>query len=99
MIAFRKSLKMTQKAFAESIGVSRTTYNNYETGVREPKSDFWIAISNKYNVTVDYLMGVSDDPKGSDGVARISASKIALLAAVDNMTEDEAQAWLKLIRH
>lgn len=60
--ALRESLNMTQKEFAASIGMKLTTYSGYETGVREPKSDFWIAVAQKYNVTIDYLMGYSDNP-------------------------------------
>lgn len=58
----RKSLKMTQKDFAASLGIGYTTYNGYETGAREPKSDFWIAVAQKYNVTIDYLMGYTNGP-------------------------------------
>ena len=60
--ALRESLNMTQKDFAASVGVKLTTYSGYETGVREPKSDFWIAVAQKYGVTIDYLMGYSDNP-------------------------------------
>ena len=59
---FRTSLKLQQKEFAESIGVNKTTYSNYEIGTREPSADFWISISRKYNVSIDYLLGISEDP-------------------------------------
>lgn len=61
---FRESLGMTQKEFAASLGIGQTTYNGYETGAREPKSDFWIAVAEKYHVTIDYLMGYSENPHG-----------------------------------
>lgn len=61
----RESLGLTQSEFGKSIGVAKSTYNNYETGIREPKSDFWIAIATKYGVTIDYLMGFSDDPSAT----------------------------------
>lgn len=60
--AYRESLHLTQKDFAASLGIGLTTYNGYETGARDPKSDFWIAVAQKYGVTIDYLMGYSDDP-------------------------------------
>lgn len=60
--AFRKSLKLSQKEFASSLGLSTTTYNNYETGTRQPRSDFWISAAQRYGVSVDYLMGYTDDP-------------------------------------
>lgn len=58
----RESLGMTQEEFGKSIGVAKSTYNNYETGIRDPKSDFWVAVATKYGVTIEYLMGHSDDP-------------------------------------
>ena len=60
--ALRESLKLTQEEFGKSVGVAKTTYNNYEKGEREPKSDFWIAVAKRYGVTIDYLMGYSDTP-------------------------------------
>lgn len=58
---FRESLGMTQAEFGASVGIAKSTYNNYETGIRDPKSDFWIAVAQKYGVTIDYLMGHSDE--------------------------------------
>lgn len=63
----RERLGLTQAEFGQSIGIAKSTYNNYETGIRAPKSDFWIAVAQKYNVTIDYLMGFSDDPSPVDG--------------------------------
>lgn len=60
--ALRESLKMTQEEFGKSLGIAKSTYNNYEIGEREPKSDFWIAVAQKYNVSIDYLMGYTNDP-------------------------------------
>ena len=63
----RESLGMTQEEFGKSLNIAKSTYNNYETGIRDPKSDFWIAVAQKYGVTLDYLMGFSVDPhKKSD---------------------------------
>lgn len=61
----RTDIGMTQEAFAESIGISKTTYNNYETGAREPRSDFWEKVSREYNVTVDFLLGLSNEKHNS----------------------------------
>lgn len=61
--ALREELGLTQAEFGESVGIAKSTYNNYEIGAREPKSDFWIAVATKYGVTIDYLMGYSDSPR------------------------------------
>lgn len=63
--ALRKEKGMSQAQFAESIHIPTNTYSNYEKRVREPDSDFWIAVAEKYNVSIDYLMGFTDDPKRS----------------------------------
>ncbi len=57
----RENTKMNKKDFAAFLGVKYTTYNNYETGAREPSSDFLILISKKFNISIDYLMGLSED--------------------------------------
>ena len=61
---------MKQQEFGESVGVKKSTYSTYETGKTQPTSDFWIAIAERYQVSIDYLMGFCDDPHGtkySDG--------------------------------
>ena len=61
----RKYYNLTQAEFANSISIPTSTYNQYENGTREPGSDFWIAVSQKYRVSIDYLMGFTDNPKGT----------------------------------
>lgn len=88
---FRESLGMTQKEFASSIAIGLTTYNGYETGARDPKSDFWIAVAQKYNVTVDYLMGYSNDPhktsEGNEKSPPYSSEAMKLAADYDGMDQ------------
>lgn len=63
--ALRESLNMKQKDMAAALNLAPNTYNNYENRVREPNSDFWIAVATKYDVSIDWLMGFADDPKRS----------------------------------
>ena len=53
----RETTGMNKKEFASYIGVKYTTYNGYETGAREPASDFLILISKKFDVSIDYILG------------------------------------------
>lgn len=57
----RENTGMNKKDFASYLGVKYTTYNNYEVGTREPASDFLILISKKLDVSIDYIMGLSDE--------------------------------------
>ena len=63
--ALRESENLTQEEFGGLFGIKKTTYQGYESGKREPDSDFWIAVAEKYNVSIDYLMGFTDDQKRS----------------------------------
>ena len=58
----RLLLGLRQKDFGEALGLNQQTYAGYENGNRDPPSDFWISVAEKYGVTVDYLLGLSDDP-------------------------------------
>lgn len=57
----RERSGMNKKEFAESIGFKYTTYNGYETGAREPDSDFLILISKKFNVSIDWILGLQNE--------------------------------------
>ena len=51
----------TRNDFAEKLGIPSTTLRNYETNVREPGHTFLKQISELFNVSVDYLLCLTDD--------------------------------------
>lgn len=53
--------KLTQQNIADVLGIDRTTYTVYETGVTTPSPATLVKLSQIYNVTVGYLMGVEDN--------------------------------------
>ena len=53
---------LTQKELAKSIEVGRTTISEYESGKIVPKQEGLLKLANYFNVSVDYLTGVSDNP-------------------------------------
>lgn len=57
----REQTGLNKKDFANYIGMKYTTYNNYETGDREPSSDFLIMISQKFDVSIDYILGLQNE--------------------------------------
>lgn len=57
----REKTGLNKKEFAQYLGLKYTTYNNYETESREPSSDFLILISEKFDVSIDYLLGLKDE--------------------------------------
>ena len=59
----RKESTLNQTQFAEKIGMSQTGYSNYETGSRDIPTNVLIKLSKFYNVSTDYILGRTDDPK------------------------------------
>ena len=51
----------TQKELANAIEVGRTTVSEYESGKIVPKQEGLLKIANHFNVSVDYLAGVSNE--------------------------------------
>ncbi len=60
----RKEKKISQKEAASCLGVSQALLSHYEKGVRECGLDFLIRACRYYDVTSDYLLGISDDKRG-----------------------------------
>lgn len=49
-----------QRELAEYFNVSQNTYSQYETGVIALSAENAVKLAKFYNVSVDYLLGVSD---------------------------------------
>ena len=58
----RKSNNLTQKQLADAIGATENGVQNYERGARKPTFDMLIALADALEVSLDYLVGRSDDP-------------------------------------
>ncbi|MCI8803111.1 MAG: helix-turn-helix transcriptional regulator [Oscillibacter sp.] len=58
----RTSRRLYQRELAELLGISIRGYQCYETGEHEPGVKKLIALADYYNVSIDYLVGRTDDP-------------------------------------
>lgn len=61
--AIRKSRKTTQKQVAVAVGVTERNYQDWEYGNTKPGFDALVALADYFNVSLDYLVGRSDDPR------------------------------------
>lgn len=59
LAAARKESGYTQDEIADFLKCSRVTVTNYENGRRSPDYDNLVLLAEKYNVTTDYLLGVT----------------------------------------
>lgn len=63
LIALRKEHHLTQSDFANLLNVSQAAIGNWELGKREPDLETLSRIADYFQVSVDYLLGRSDDPE------------------------------------
>ena len=59
----RLERKLSQQQVAEKTGLTDTTVQNYEYGVRKPTYDAFLAIAELFDVSLDYLAGRTDKPE------------------------------------
>lgn len=57
----RTENNFSQRDMAKQFHISQATYHNWETGVTQPSVEQLIALSSFFGVSVDYLIGNSDD--------------------------------------
>lgn len=58
----RKRKKMRQSDVAEALGIAWISYQRYESGERDPMAPFIADFARYFNVSTDYLLGLSDTP-------------------------------------
>ncbi len=63
MKELRKERKITQGGIAAELGIGITTYCRYELGMREPAASLLVRMADYFDVSVDYLLGRSDNRK------------------------------------
>ena len=59
----REDRDLTQREIAKILNCSQQVYSNYELGQRDIPTDILIKLSAFYHVSVDYILGVSNDPR------------------------------------
>jgi transcriptional regulator with XRE-family HTH domain len=62
----REDRDLSIRKFAELLHLQRTTYHNYETGKRELPFELAITIAKFYDVSLDYIAGLTNDSTPSD---------------------------------
>lgn len=58
----RKKYGYKQIQVATYSDITERAYQNYERGRQEPKVSILIRIAQTYKVSLDYLVGLTDDP-------------------------------------
>lgn len=88
----RNSREWSQQDLADLLHASKQTVSQYERGVRMPSRDNLIALSDIFNVSMDYLSGESDiTPRLMTG------EEIELLDKYRSLSRDHKDTVLAMI--
>lgn len=90
----REDKGLSREEFSNKIGVASSTISAYENGLREPSDEMKVKIANFFGVTVDYLLGLTQE-RHSNSVVTSEGIFIALDG--DNKVTEEDIKTLKNI--
>ena len=89
---------LSQNALEREVGLPRNTICKWDKSV--PSADKLKMVADYFGVTVDYLLTGEEVKKEKPfQTEELSETKAKLFAAIDNMTDEEAAAWLKILKH
>lgn len=59
----REDHDLKQTNIAEYLGIQQTVYSRYERGFQNLPLEHLILLSKKYNVSTDYILGLTNKPE------------------------------------
>lgn len=88
----RKQAGLTQVDVAEKLGISQPAYASWERGVKKPTQENLVKISQVLNVSIDYLVGNSDE-----GVKEDELDNVELLFRMNSkgLSDEEKKVFKK----
>jgi len=88
----RKDRGLKQKELADKLGISIHTVSSYERNLSTPDDEMKIRIAKFFNVSVDYLLGTSQNQFSND-------KTISRLIILDNLPQAAVKELDKFLVH
>ena len=83
----RISKKLTQDEVAQALNVKRETVTRWETGARDIKTEITILLSKYFNVSADYLLGLTENTSTNISEIGISNKTGFSTSTVENILD------------
>lgn len=91
----RKSHKLTQAELSDILNIGQSTLANFENGKRTIPTDIIIKLAQYFNVTTDYLLGISSEPTtNSINYTHLNNDELQLLNTYRSLSPDARQVVL-----
>ncbi|MDB8616807.1 helix-turn-helix domain-containing protein [Streptococcus parasanguinis] len=88
----RKQVKLTQAQIAEKLNISQQAYASWERGAKKPTQDNLVKIAQVLNVSIDYLVGNSDEHLKEDELDNV---ELLFRMNSNGLTEEEKAIFKK----
>lgn len=62
----REDSDLSQQQVADLLGITRQQYQLYESGKREMPFHFFIILAKHYNVSLDYIAGITNKKQSAE---------------------------------
>ena len=93
----REDSDKTQSDLAEYLGTTAQHYSKYENGNAEIPFERAIALAKYYNVSLDYIAGLTNNKRGLAS-SDLTYEQQALLCRVESMTDSEKKKAVELLK-
>lgn len=97
LLELRNEKNLSQRELAKIMNVSQGTYNNWENANTQPSIEQLIVLADFFGVSVDYLIGRTDET-GIQLPVRIQDYTEGLLKPLDKETQDAILTILKKLQ-
>lgn len=99
----RQEADLTQRQLAERLNTQGNTISQYETGDRSPSVDMQMRIAQFFNVSIDFLVGRTDDrtPKPmrpSDNPPPVNPAYLEALQYLDGLSDEGMASALRCLQ-
>lgn len=95
LVAARRLRDMNQEKLAEKAGLKPAAISHFETGARKPSFDNLRKLSQALTVSIDYLMGKTDDP---EGVADVNVAFRNELLGLSDEQRELALGFIEMLK-
>lgn len=97
----RTSLKNTQGDIASIVGVTRAAYTNIENGRRQPDNVMLAKLAAYFDVSTDYLLGLTDEKKAypsNDEHANVDPKTLEIIRLFSQLNITQTEQAMDYLR-
>lgn len=94
----RKESGYSQAEVASMLGITQQAYANYEREARQADYGTLGKLSRIFDVSIDYILGNTEDPKADSADIELQGISFALYGETKDLTDEQKQDILDYVK-